>query len=223
VGDDVRRGGPRDFDAEGLAKAEFDGWVGYYRREWPKVLAASVRMVRLGFGMPWPKTLRGAWFVLRANQLWAPYPQNDPIGARAYMRRFYALVADDGQMSFDPGKAAKLEVEWWRVHRLHQREGQAVEDNLTRLATRPWTIDRLSRGRAVLSSRMSPVRPALRGVGSRESGPRSRCRRRSGRARPRAHPREGGVLTRTRRANSGTRSHRRTCLTFSAAGLVPAS
>jgi len=125
-------GGPRDFDALGLAKAEFDGWVGYYRREWRKVLAASVRMVRLGFGMPWPKTIRGAWFVLRANQLWAPYPQNDPIGARAYMRRFYALVAADGQMSFDPGKAAKLEVEWWRVHRLHQRENQAVEDNLTK-------------------------------------------------------------------------------------------
>jgi len=131
VGQDVRRGGPRDFDADGLAKAEFDGWVGYYRREWRKVLAASVRMVRLGFGMPWSKTLRGAWFVLRANQLWAPYPQNDPIGARNYMRRFYELVAEDGQMGFDPGKAAKLEVEWWRVHRLHQREGEAVEDNLT--------------------------------------------------------------------------------------------
>lgn len=124
--------GPRDFDAVALARAEFDGWVGYYRREWRKVLAASVRMVRLGFGMPWAKTLRGAWFVLRANQLWAPYPQNDPIGARGYMRRFYCLVADDGGMSFDPGRAAKLEVEWWRVHRLHQRENEAVEDNLTK-------------------------------------------------------------------------------------------
>src|SRR5437763_310673 len=84
--------GPRGFDAVALAKAEFDGWVGYYRREWRKVLAASVRMVRLGFGMPRSKTLMGAWFVLRANQLWAPYPQNDPVGARAYMRRFYCLV-----------------------------------------------------------------------------------------------------------------------------------
>jgi hypothetical protein len=81
--------------------------------------------------MPWVKTLRGAWFVLRANQLWAPYPQNDPIGARGYMRRFYALVAADGAMTFDPGRAAKLEVEWWRVHRMHQREGAAVEDTLT--------------------------------------------------------------------------------------------
>jgi hypothetical protein len=89
-------------------------------------------MVRLGFGMSWPKTLRGAWFVLRANQLWAPYPQNDPVGARRYMRRFYVLVARDGHLGFDPGRAAKLEVEWWRVHRLHQRENQEVECQLTK-------------------------------------------------------------------------------------------
>ena len=114
-----------------LARAEFDGWVGYYRREWRRVLLAAVRMVRLGFGMPWPKTLRGAWFVLRANQLWAPYPGNDPAGARAFMRRFYTLVAAEGRMGFDPDKAATLEVEWWRVHRLHQREDAAGEDALT--------------------------------------------------------------------------------------------
>ena len=123
--------GPRDFDAEALARAEFDGWVGYYRHEWGKVLAASVRMVRHGFGMSWPKTLQGAWYVLRANQLWAPYPDNDPAGARTHMRRFYELVVRDGQMSFDPVQASELEVEWWRVHRLHQREDAGGEDALT--------------------------------------------------------------------------------------------
>ncbi|MCW2495676.1 hypothetical protein [Jatrophihabitans sp.] len=122
--------GPRDFDPVALAQAERDGWVGYYRRDWRGVLAAAVRMVRLGFGMSWPRTLRGAWFVLRANQLWAPYPENDPVAARDYMRRFYALVARDGEMSLDPAKAARLEVEWWRVHRLHQRDGQLVEGDL---------------------------------------------------------------------------------------------
>jgi hypothetical protein len=45
-------------------------------------------MVRSGFGMPWLRTLQGAWHVLRANQLWAPFPDNDADGARAAMRRF---------------------------------------------------------------------------------------------------------------------------------------
>ena len=77
-------------------------------------------MVRLGFGMPWPRTLYGAWLVLRANQAWAPYPDNDPTAATSYMRRFYGLVARDAGMSFDPARAAELEVRWWRVHRAHQ-------------------------------------------------------------------------------------------------------
>jgi hypothetical protein len=42
--------------------------------------------------MNWYRTLQGAWLLLRASQLWAPVPDNDPDGARACMRRFYALV-----------------------------------------------------------------------------------------------------------------------------------
>ena len=68
----------RTFDPCRLGTAECDAWVGYYRRRWFTVLSAAVRMVRVGFGMPWPHTLYGAWLVLRANQLWAPVPDNDP-------------------------------------------------------------------------------------------------------------------------------------------------
>ena len=42
--------------------------------------------------MSWPKTLYGAWLVLRANMQWAPFPDNDPDGARATMARFYRLL-----------------------------------------------------------------------------------------------------------------------------------
>jgi hypothetical protein len=122
--------GARDFDADALGRAETDAWAGYYRREWRAVLVASVRMVRIGFGMPWPRTLAGAWFVLRANQAWAPYPENDPDRARDLMRRFYALVVEDGQLELDPYEASRREVEWWRVHRIHQRETGASEGDL---------------------------------------------------------------------------------------------
>jgi hypothetical protein len=36
------------------------------------------------------------------------------------MERFYTLVAQHHGESFDPARAAALEVEWWRVHRAHQ-------------------------------------------------------------------------------------------------------
>jgi hypothetical protein len=63
----------------------------------------------------------GAWWVLRANQVWAPVPDNRPDLARAYMRRFYVLLARSSRERFDPEEAARLEVEWWRVHRDLQR------------------------------------------------------------------------------------------------------
>jgi len=99
--------------------------VTYYRREWVPFLWAALRVTRHAFGLSWPATLRGAWLVLRANQHWAPFPDNRPDAARRCMRRFYALVARGGHETFDVTEAAWLEVEWWRVHRALQHQGDA--------------------------------------------------------------------------------------------------
>jgi hypothetical protein len=123
--------GPRDFDPVALGNTECDAWAAYYRREWLPFLRSAVGMVRIGFGMSWARTIRGAWYVLRANQVWAPYPENDLPQARAFMRNFYTLVARDGELQLDPFEAAHREVEWWRIHRMHQRENELTEDDLT--------------------------------------------------------------------------------------------
>lgn len=112
----------RAFDPVRLGGHECAAWTGYYRRRWIQVLIGAVAMVRAGFGMSWPRTLLGALHVLRANQRWAPYPHNDPAGAERRMRRFYALVSATHSGHADPAEAARLEVEWWRVHRVLQRE-----------------------------------------------------------------------------------------------------
>jgi hypothetical protein len=112
----------RDFDPRLVGRLECTTWITYYRRDWVRFLRAAVRLTRHTFGLPWPQTLYGAWLVLRANQLWAPYPDNDPEGARRCMRRFYALVARRHGEPFDVDRAAQLEVEWWRVHRARQRK-----------------------------------------------------------------------------------------------------
>ena len=72
----------REFDPRRVGREECQAWVTYYRREWPPFLRAAVALTRHTFGLPWPQTLYGAWLVLRANQLWAPFPDNDPEGAR---------------------------------------------------------------------------------------------------------------------------------------------
>ena len=119
----------RSFDPRQVGTLETDAWIAYYRREWLVFLRSAVGLTRHMFGLPWPATLWGAWLVLRANQLWAPYPDNDPDGARRTMERFYRLVARHHGESFDSRRAAELEVEWWRVHRVHQREDSGEDES----------------------------------------------------------------------------------------------
>ncbi len=107
----------RSFDPRAVGGHECRAWETYYRRKWGAFLAASVLLVRSAFGMSWPRTLVGAWLVLRANQVWAPFPDNDPDAARRLMTRFYQLLRKSEGGSFDPVQAARLEVEWWRAHR----------------------------------------------------------------------------------------------------------
>jgi uncharacterized protein YndB with AHSA1/START domain len=118
----------RAFDPRRVGELECTAWVAYYRRDWLAFLRSAVGLTRHTFGLPWPSTLRGAWLVLRANQLWAPFPVNDPDGARRTMESFYRLIARRYGESFDPARAAALEVEWWRVHREHQHSDAGGDD-----------------------------------------------------------------------------------------------
>ena len=125
----------RSFDPVRLGGMECDAWVAYYRRQWARFLRAAVGMVHEGFGMPWTSTVQGAWLVLRANQVWAPYPNNDPDAARQLMRTFYALVTRTHGETFDVEEAARREVEWWRAHRELQREHTGGMDSLVSALT----------------------------------------------------------------------------------------
>ena len=118
----------RSFDPVRVGELECEAWVTYYRRKWLRVLRAAFSLTRESFGLSWPDTLRGGWWVLRANQLWAPYPDNDPDGARRYMERFYRMVRAREGAPFEPAEAARREVEWWRVHRELQHDRDAGDD-----------------------------------------------------------------------------------------------
>jgi hypothetical protein len=144
----------RSFDPARVADLEYRAWVGYYRHNWYQALTAFAGLIRLGFGMDWCRILHAAWLVLRAIQLWAPRPDNDPDGARACMRRFYALVRLSYGVPASPAKAAELEVDWWRVHRQVQYSmvPGVTEDDLVESVTRLYCY--------LFGSPRAEVRPA---------------------------------------------------------------
>lgn len=108
----------RSFDPVLVGRLEAGAWAAYYRRDWVRLAVTAVGLVRVGFGMDWVRTVHGAWLIARANQLWAA---GQPAGARRCMRRFYALLRLAYGKPDDPREAARLEVDWWAVHRAHER------------------------------------------------------------------------------------------------------
>ena len=174
----------RSFDPRRVGSLECRAWETYYRRKWGAFLVASVGLVRSAFRMSWPRTLLGAWLVLRANMVWAPFPDNDPDKARALMRRFYQLLRKSEAASFDPTRAAELEVEWWRVHREHQHA--AMDDPTEGLIVALQTCTRTRTGptpaKCARPRGCAPRRWTCQTAGSRPAATRpTRCWRRSAR------------------------------------------
>jgi hypothetical protein len=105
------------FDPRRLARLEMENWVAYYQRRWLRLLVVSVSMVAEAFHLPLHKALYGAYLVARAELAAAPFPDNDIPAAEAWMRRLYTLLKAHHRLELDPAEAARLEVNWWVVHR----------------------------------------------------------------------------------------------------------
>jgi hypothetical protein len=123
----------RRFEPARVAFFEKENWAAYYQKQWGKLLRVSVAMVRETFGLSPAQALWGAYLVARAEIAAAPFPDNDIPTAEAYMRRFYALLKRAHGERFDVAEAARLEVNWWVVHR--QLFGQAENTPLVEALT----------------------------------------------------------------------------------------
>jgi len=107
----------RTFNPARVARLETENWEAYYQKRWGRLLQVSVGLVQEAFGLNLWQALQGAYLVGRAEIAAAPFPDNDVPKAEAYMRRFYALVKRVHHENFDVEQAARLEVNWWVVHR----------------------------------------------------------------------------------------------------------
>ena len=107
----------RNFDPRKIAYYEKENWVAYYQKRWARLLVVSVAMVKQTFGLNWLQAMYGAYLVARAEIAAAPFPNNDIPRAEKYMRRFYALIKNAHHADFDINEVARLEVNWWVVHR----------------------------------------------------------------------------------------------------------
>ena len=132
----------RRFDPRRLAYYEKENYVAYYRKDWQRLLRASVGLVRESFGLSLWQAVYGAYLVARAEVAFAPFPDNDVPKAEAYIQRFYQFIKDVHHEDFDVERAAKLEVNWWSVHRklFGNSENQELVEVLTNLYTEAYGV-----------------------------------------------------------------------------------
>ncbi len=107
----------RNFDPRKVAYYEKENYVAYYQKDWLKLFRVSVAMVKEAFALSWLQAVYGAYLVARAEIEAAPFPDNDIPLAETYMRRFYQFIKKVHGEDFDTALAAKLDVNWWVIHR----------------------------------------------------------------------------------------------------------
>ena len=107
-----------DFDPDMVARLEASGWKAYYAHDWLRAFLLLVRMDQEQFHIPFPRSLLAAYYTVRASIAFAPADHDAALPAvRAYLREFYALVAEANDQSYDPDRVGDLELDYWIIHR----------------------------------------------------------------------------------------------------------
>ncbi len=104
------------FDPDRVAYFEAAGWRAYYDRNWPKLLRLIVSLCQEQFGIPFPQSLRAAYYVTRASVAWAPV-DHDERAVRAYYEKFYRIALRYSGLEFDAVRVAELELRYNDDHR----------------------------------------------------------------------------------------------------------
>jgi hypothetical protein len=116
-----RRASLRDFDPNTVAQLETRMWRAYYERREGPLFRDMARLLRTQYHLPWLRSHSAAYqaaraaFVFKRGRVRADYEKALP-----QLRRYYAAIRKVSDTPFDVERVARLELEWWIVHR--QRE-----------------------------------------------------------------------------------------------------
>ena len=122
-----RRTEMRRFDPDEVARLETEMWRSYYGRERLRLFRQLGELLRTQYRLPFWRSNATAFqaaraaFVFKDGKARADYERALPN-----LLKFYREIRSVSDIPFDPERAARLELEWWIVHR--ERARHAPED-----------------------------------------------------------------------------------------------
>ena len=126
----------RSFDYREIARMDARMWKTYYDREPVKLFGQLARLLREQYGAPFLRSHLIAYYAARAAFVFKDgHNRAEYEKALPPLTRLYAQINRMSREPIDAERAARLELEWWIIHRQreHHRPGD-LERALARTA-----------------------------------------------------------------------------------------
>ncbi len=151
----------RSFDPNEIARMETEMWRSYYARERVKLFNQLSSLLRSQYQMPVATSNAVAYQAAKAAFVFKDgKKREDYEKAMPYLINFYQAIRDGSDIPFDVERAAKLELEWWIIHR--QRAKYSPQDLARALAALPAEIYQLPPERLMEHARLRQEAMSIR-------------------------------------------------------------
>lgn len=108
----------RDFDPDEVARLDTAMWRSYYAKRRLRLFEQLTETLRTQYNMPLIRSNRVAYHAAKAAFIFKDGKQrSDYEKALPDLVKFYTAVREVSDIPFDVQRAARLELEWWIVHR----------------------------------------------------------------------------------------------------------
>jgi hypothetical protein len=137
----------REFDADEVARLETAMWRSYYDKERLKLFIQLSELLRKQYRMPLVRSNQTAYYAAKAT-----FTFKDGHGRADYEKalpdlvKFYSAIRKMSDIPFDVDRVARLELEWWIIHRERARHAPGdLEKALSELQAEIYQVpvDRL--------------------------------------------------------------------------------
>ncbi len=159
----------RGFDANEVARLETAMWKSYYSRERFKLYNQMTELLRTQYNLPFIRSNTVAYQASRAAFVFKDgHNREEYEKALPYLVNFYSSVRKVSDVPFDVDRTARLELEWWIIHR--ERKSHAPGDLDRALADLPAEIYGVPAERLMEHARLRAEAMTIRDTKAEQGG-----------------------------------------------------
>jgi hypothetical protein len=112
----------REFDPDAVARLETAMWRSYYEKQRLRLFNELSELLRTQYNMPLVRSNRVAYYAANAAFVFKKGKQrSDYEQALPDLVKFYQSIRNMSDIPFDIERVARLELEWWIIHRERAR------------------------------------------------------------------------------------------------------